>query len=137
MSFEEGWRIELRSETHTPPVELYSERRERNDIKVTTDEVMASFVEYLKDNGFEKQARGGAAPRNAAAGITRALEIEVDGRIRHLLSGPAAPLESSNTVSLLTRQFIDLFNRVQGFQQVDTSQDAQVFVGPGARGQPR
>lgn len=137
LAYSDEFRIELRSESHTSPVDFYSTRRSAADTKIASDEILQALVEYLDQNGFADHAANGPAPTTAPSGVTRALEVEVDGSVRHLLAGNAVPRESSVTLHKLTRNVFDIFNKVQAFQQTDAEAGSDVFVGPATGGQPR
>lgn len=137
LAYADEFRVELRSESHTSPVEFYSARRSVADTKIASDEILLALVEYLDQNGFAEHASHGPAPTRAPNGVTRALEVEVDGSLRHILAGSGVPRESSVTLHALTRNVFDIFNKVQAFQQTDAEDGTGVFVGPAAGSQPR
>lgn len=137
IDFRDGQRWELRSETHTPQVELYSEQRKSANVKVTTDDVMAELVRYMRELGFDEHAQSGGAPADPGNGYTRAFEVEVDGKARHMLSGPSASREAQVAARELTTSFIALFNEVQGFQHVDSRPGSDVFQSPAVKVQGR
>ena len=137
LAYSDEFRIELRSESHTSPVDFYSTRRSVADTKIASDEILQALVEYLDQTGCAEHAAKGPAPTSPPTGVTRALEIEVDGSVRHLLAGNAVPRESSATLHRLTRNVFDIFNKVQAFQQTDAEAGSDVFVGPATGGQPR
>jgi hypothetical protein len=121
IDYPQGRRWELRSESHTPPVELYSDSRRNADIKITGDEVVAALVAYMEREGFGAHARDGRAPGNPPGGAQRAFEIEVAGRTRHFVHLPEAPRETRLAFVQLTRRFLELYNEVQSFQTVEDS----------------
>ncbi len=119
IDYPQGRRWELRSESHTPPVELYSDSRRNADIKITSDEVLAALVAFMEREGFAAHGRNGSAPTSAPGGAQRAFEIEVAGRTRHFVNLPQAPAETRLAFVQLTRRFLELYNEVQSFQSVE------------------
>ena len=122
-----GQRFELVSESHTDPVELYSEARADASRKVQVGPAMLALLDYFHTEDYDEVAREGRAPRDGRGLVTRALEVERDGRVTHLAVGQGSPARERELLNACTQGFLELYNATQAFQTVENRGGANLF----------
>ena len=73
IDYRTGQRLELRSESHTTRVDLYSAPRRDASAKVQEDAIMEGMIEAIEDEGFDDVAQEGQAPGGARGVLTLSL----------------------------------------------------------------
>jgi hypothetical protein len=124
-----GTRYELASESHTSPVEYYSDERSDAVRKVQTDEVMSVFSAELARQGFGAHAQTGPAPAVASGGVIRwGLEVERPAGCEHWLVGPGSSAADWRAFQECQQLFLDLYNLTVSYQTVE-NQSGEAFFG--------
>jgi hypothetical protein len=121
--------FQLVSESHTAPVELYSNEMRHASTKVQADEVMLALVEHLDDLGFGGYARPGHAPDGVGAGgsIAKAIQVEDRGESAWwplVATASTAELQAFQTA---VRDFLDVYNLTQSWQTIDNTLGGEYF----------
>ncbi|MAF65964.1 MAG: hypothetical protein CMJ84_09960 [Planctomycetes bacterium] len=126
-----GVTMTLVNESHSDPLSLYSEVRDRPGPKVTSDEVMEAMLDHFHDQGWGRFAASGAA-----VAITpetyQSLEVESDGRRTHLLNGPRATPDARATFRSCLIAFLQVQELTQQNQAVSNSRGTGIFRDPKA-----
>lgn len=125
--YETGQHFELVSESHTDPVELYSEVRADASRKVQDDDAMQALLDYFHGEDYDDVAREGRAPRDGRGVVTRAIEVDRDGHVTYLAVGKSSPLRERELLNACTQGFLELYNATQAFQTVDNRGGAGLF----------
>jgi hypothetical protein len=128
-----GVTMTLVNESHSDPLALYSQVRNRPGPKVTTDEVMAAMLDHFEDEGWGRFASAGAA-----VAITpetyQTLEVDSDGHTTHLLNGPRTPEEARGAFRRCLLAFLQVQELTQQNQAVSNSRGTGIFRDPKAEG---
>lgn len=127
--------VELRSESHTDAVDYYSRPRADANVKIIPDGLMEALLRDLEQYDFERWANAGPGPKSGLGGVTKVIEVELDGAVRHVASHPQAEPAQINAVVQLAMFVSSAFSSVRGFQSVDEPErGAGIFSGPGLDG---
>jgi hypothetical protein len=112
--------FELIDEATRSRVEHYSEKRANADSKVLTSDVMDGFVDYLRDNEFDKLAIEGPAPAQPVEGMAWALEFVEGGKPRYVFGYPAqAKQEQQLKLRDMRLVFFEVYGSVYSMQTVE------------------
>ena len=123
-------KMELVNESHTPHAEQYSKVRADPSRKVTTDEWMSGLIEYLDDQGWSKENKGGNAPTMAQGSLAWSLQLVGPDGASYI----AAPLsmKGSQATRMVTMKnaFLQTYNATPGFQAVQNEPGKLPFKAP-------
>ncbi|HED65808.1 MAG TPA: hypothetical protein ENJ09_09665 [Planctomycetes bacterium] len=120
-------KLELDSETRTDRVQAYSQLRREASLKVQADEVMVALVREMERNGFDDYAQAGRAPSRGSAVVTRALEVNIDGKTRHWVIGPGSSVDEKKSFLAAMGDFVQLYNLTQAFQAIENPEGTRLF----------
>jgi hypothetical protein len=129
--YKTGQTITLVNDSHTNRLELYSELREAAGPKVAGDAEMAALVGYMEEQDFDRYAVDGPAPPSGGPDWFQALELEVDGRARHMLLGTASTREQRATFNGCATALMTLWNLTFQSQAIDNEAGDAIFQQPG------
>jgi hypothetical protein len=125
--------LTLASRTHmdeiigVDPVDWFSETRESVDLKVAEDEDMAKLVRKLDGLGFERWAKDGVGAEDPESGFTTVIEVEVDGRTRHLATSRASEADLLAASVDMKWAIIELYNATLALQTVTPTVGEELF----------
>ncbi|MBK7874625.1 MAG: hypothetical protein IPJ77_02560 [Planctomycetes bacterium] len=122
LAFASGRKFELVNESHTNPHEYYSQKVpiEQAYRKIQSDEVVQALLDRLKEQGALDQARAGAAQSFPAGSKAQALEIQMDGGVRHWLVTDQSPADERTRFLKSANDFVQLWNATIQMQAVDS-----------------
>ena len=129
--YREGTKFELVNEAHTDRVELYSKVSADPSTKVASNEVMSALLEFLKDSGFESQARSGAAPRTSSAWQYGG-EIETTAGTVFLTVNDSTSADQRRMFLDCYMNHVQLWSNIFQLQRVDAG-PGEVFKKPGTK----
>ena len=126
-----GVSMTLVNESHSNPLTLYSEVRDTPGPKVTSDAVMAAMVVHFQREGWGRFATAGAAVVISPE-TYQSLELEIDGRMTHLLNGPQAAPDARASFRRCLIAFLQVQELTQQNQAVSNSRGKGIFRDPQA-----
>ncbi|MBM3991798.1 MAG: hypothetical protein FJ298_12415 [Planctomycetes bacterium] len=123
-------RFELVNEAHTARLDQYSTVRANADRKVQSNEIVAELTGWLEAEGFAALARDGASPSRGATDAVWALEVEREGKARHLVVSKSTSPEDYAHCRKLKDGFLDIYNATYAGQATQTKQGESPFLAP-------
>ncbi len=123
-------RFELVNEAHTARLDQYSQVRDNADRKVQSNEIVADLAGWLEKEGFGALAREGASPSQGATDAVWAMEIERDGKLRHLVVSKSTPPNDYALCRNLKAGFLDIYNATYAGQATQTKEGESPFLAP-------
>jgi hypothetical protein len=109
------------------PVDWFSETRDSVDLKVAEDKEVAKLVRKLDGLGFDRWAADGAGAGGAESGFATVVEIEVDGRTRHLATSRASDADRLAASVDMKWAIIELYNKTLALQTVTPKVGEELF----------
>ena len=128
-----GTQMVIRNAGDTDKVEFYSQQRSDAATKIATDEVMAALLDYLESSGLETQTVAGAAPQTAD-GASQSIEIDSDGRTRHVTARKGMPVDQGAVFKECVVAIRETYNAIYQLQAVQTKPGEEVFKTPQFQG---
>ena len=123
-------RFELVNEAHTARLDQYSTVRANADRKVQSNEIVAELAGWLETEGFGALARDGASPSRGSTDAVWALEVELDGKPRHLVVSKSTPPADYALCRNLKAGFLDIYNATYAGQATQTKEGETPFLAP-------
>ncbi|MBM3988333.1 MAG: hypothetical protein FJ294_10320 [Planctomycetes bacterium] len=123
-------RFELVNEAHTARLDQYSKVRENADRKVQSNEIVAELTGWLETEGFGALAREGPSPSRGATDAVWALEVEREGKPRHLVVSKSTSPADYARCRKLKDGFLDIYNATYAGQATQTKQGESPFLAP-------
>lgn len=137
VDYRSGTRLELVNASHTDPVEQYSTARADASRKVQTDDLMDGLWDYLRDQGFERDAKNGNAPTvtpGAKGGYRWSLQVTRPEGTSYVGEADNAADKDRKRLLVFKKAFVDTYNATQGWQAVKVQPGEQPFRGPNLQG---
>lgn len=125
--YKTGQQITLVNETHTDPLDYYSDARQSSSTKIQTDEIVAALIEFFGREGFDRYASPGAAPAAAIGQTSQSLEVEVEGQRRHVLWGVDRPEKERDSFVTCRDGLMEIWNATYAAQSVENERGEAVF----------
>jgi len=136
--YQNGARFELASESHSDPVEYYSDKREDAVRKIQTDEIMSAFLGELDRSGLGTHGRTGHAPELGKSDVVSwGIEVETPAQSVHWMVGKGSALEEWKQFQRCRDVFLQLYNVTVSYQTVQNESGKQFFEGKRATIQTR
>ena len=121
--------LELVNETHTDPVEYYSQERSSNARKIQNDEIMAELLGYMSKNGFDRWSLAGAAAR-PGAGVAWTLEVETPRGVSHVAWRSGASRSELEDLKAIKEAFVAIYANTGSAQSVRLKPGENPFETP-------
>jgi hypothetical protein len=114
-------KFELVNDSHSERVEMYSSAKKIDEayVKVTTDEVLREVCVMLDDNGFATRAAPGSAPASSDGSISRAFEVERNGKTSFWAIGRGANPDEAKRFNDCMSGFLAIYTNTYGLQAVE------------------
>lgn len=116
--YRSGLVMNLLNESHSDPVEFYSQPRNDASTKIQTDEIVDALLEVFDAKGFERMQYEGPAPQNGG-GASRAIAVERRGRIQHIVFRPQDARTDRLAFNDCAAAFLEISNLTYGAQTVE------------------
>ncbi|MFM7297236.1 MAG: hypothetical protein ACKO4Q_08440, partial [Planctomycetota bacterium] len=123
-------RFELVNEAHTARLDQYSTVRENADRKVQSNEIVADLTGWFEKEGFAALAREGASPTKGSTDAVWAMEVELDGKLRHVVVSKSTPPADYALCRSLKAGFLDIYNATYAGQATQTKEGESPFLAP-------
>ena len=131
--YSSGQLFELVSESHTNRVDYYSQSRADAARKIQADEVLEALIDEMESRGFDRHAKSGRAPTQAATkAVSWGFELEVGDEITHWLTGSGAPDEERLAFQECMSAFLQLYNVSASYQTIENPEGPEFFDEPRA-----
>ncbi|MEM7518353.1 MAG: hypothetical protein AAF368_15705, partial [Planctomycetota bacterium] len=115
----QGQRLELVNATHTDPVELYSQTRERANRKVATDEILEALIEKFNNEEFQTYSAPGGVPEGAMDERGTAIVVDVAGERRAIWGNLRTPERKLLALNKCIAAFIQVYSNIYALQKKD------------------
>jgi len=116
--YRSGLVMNLLNESHSDPVEYYSQPRNDASTKIQNDEIIDALIEVFEAKGFERMKFDGPAPQHGG-GASRALAIEKHGRIQHIVFRQEDARANRLAFNDCAAAFLEINNLTYGAQTVE------------------
>lgn len=115
----QGQRLELVNASHTDPVELYSQTRERANRKVATDEILEALIEKFDSEEFQTYSAAGGIPEGAVNERGTAIVVDIAGQRRALWGNTRTPERKLRALNKCIAAFVQVYSNIYALQKKD------------------
>jgi hypothetical protein len=126
IDYRSGLTVGLVNDSHSDRLAEYSEERNDAGIKVASDEIVATTIEYIEDQGYGKYAMRGLAPLRSTA-YSKCLEIDDPQGVRYMAITDGSTDDEKIVMQNSLVQLMSVYNLVYGAQRVNNPSGAGLF----------
>jgi len=122
--------FELVSESHTNPVEYYSQARTSAARKIIDDELVVALAKEMGKRGFKKNKKPGRAPSQGGSVLTWGIEVARDSGVDHWVVGRGTPGDEMIAFGKVHTVFLEVYNAYNSYQTVTNQSGRNIFDTP-------